>query len=109
MEKQKILAISNKEDYICYTLDKNKFYYDFLIDMLKEFNVKKIPDFYDETGQLPDPITEIDSTFSWEDDSINIYHVIGYKKIFLFVKTKLQDKLNKFIESNCEFVKEPVD
>ena len=105
MEKQKILAISNKEDYICYTLDKNKFYYDFLINTLKEFNVKQIPDFYDETGKLPNPISEVDTTFSWEDDSISINHVIGYKKIFLFVKTKSRDKLNRFMELNCEFNK----
>lgn len=111
MEKLKILAISNREDYICYTLDKSKFYYNFLMNLLKEFNVKQIPDFYDgETGQLPNIIKITDSHYSFEDDIISLIHIIGHKKIFLFVKTKLRNKLNKFMESNCKFVQtKPVD
>lgn len=105
MEKLEILAISNKEDYICYTLDKSKFYYTFLMNLLKEFNVKHIPDFYgDENGQLPNTLEIIDSQYSFEDDKISIIHVIGHKKIFLFIKTDLRDKLNNFMDKNCEFV-----
>ena len=103
MEKQKIIGISNREEYICYTLDKNEFYYAFLTNLLKEFDVKHIPDFYDDAGKLSNPISEFDSMFYWDDNSISIIHVIGYERIFLFVKTNLRDKLNKFMENNCEF------
>ena len=106
MEKLKIYGISNREDYICYTLDKSKFYYNFLMNLLKEFNVEEIPDFYDgDTGQLPNTLEIIDSHHFFEDSKISIIHVIGYKKIFLFVKTSLRDKLNRFMEKNCIFIK----
>ena len=103
MEKQKILAISNREKYICYKLEKNKSYYDFLFSLLKEFNIK-IPDLYDDGGKLPDVLKEEDSHSYYENSNVDIIEIIGHKTIFLIVYTDLRDKLNKFIEKNCEFV-----
>lgn len=103
MEKQKILAISNREKYICYKLEKKSSYYDFLFTLLKEFNVN-IPDLYDDYGKLPDVLKEEDSHSNYEGNDIEIIEIIGHKSIFLIISTDLKDKLNKFIESNSEFV-----
>ncbi len=109
MEKQKILAISNREKYICYKLEKKSSYYDFLFVLLKEFNVK-IPDLYDNYGKLPDVLKEEDSHSNYEGNDIEIIEIVGHKSIFLIISTDLKDKLNKFMESNCEFIQtKPVD
>ena len=104
MEKQKILAISNRESYICYKIEKKTSYYDFLFLLLKEFKVK-IPDLYDEFGKLPDILKEEDYHSHYGDDNIEIIEIIGHRSIFLIVRTNLRDKLNKFMELNCEFDK----
>lgn len=104
MEKQKILAISNRESYICYKLEKTTSYYNFLFLLLKEFKVK-IPDLYDEFGKLPDILKEEDSHSHYGDDNVEIIEIIGHKFIFLIVRTNLRYKLNKFMEENSEFFK----
>lgn len=104
MEKQKILAISHRENYICYKLEKKSSYYDFLFSLLKEFNIK-VPDLYDDNGKLPDVMIQEDDCSYDGNDDINIIEVFGHKCIFLIISTDLQDKLNKFIEKNCVFSK----
>ncbi len=103
MEKQKILAISHKEDYICYKLEKRKSYYDFLFSLLKEFKIK-IPDLYDETGKLPDILKEEDTHSYYNSDTLEVIEIIGHKSIFLIFKTRPHEKLTKFMEENCEFL-----
>ncbi len=103
MEKQKILAISNKEEYICYTLEKTKSYYDFLCPLLKEFNIK-IPDFYEADGEIVDILKVEDSHVSYNNGDVYITQITGHKAIFLIFHTNLRAKLRKFMEEHCEFI-----
>ncbi len=104
MDKQIIYGISNREDFICYIIGKNKGYYDFLFALLKEFNAN-IPDLYEINGKLPDITKEVDS-ISYEDNkNISIIEFVGYKKIFLLIKTNQREKLTQFMEKNCIFFK----
>lgn len=86
MEKQTILAISNRKDCICYEIRKNRSYYEFLLSLLEDFNVKQLPDFYDG-DKLPDATTKTDLSFFWEDPNIEITQFIGANRIFLMIKT----------------------
>ena len=104
MEKQKIIGISNRDDYICYNLEKKSSYNEFLFALLKEFNVD-IPDLYDDNGKLPDILKEEDSHSDYEGNDIKIIEIIGHKSIFLIIFTDLRDKLNKFMERHSEFIK----
>ncbi len=103
MEKQKILAISNREKCICYTLEKAKSYYDFLCPLLKEFNIK-VPDFYEADGELTDILKKEDSYMFYKSSEVYITQIIGHKVIFLIFDTNLRDKLRKFMEEHCEFI-----
>lgn len=105
MEKQIVYAISNRKDRVCYEIGKNKSYYEFLLLLLQEFNVKQLPDFYGTDGKLPDATTKVDISFYWEDPNIDFTHFIGANKIFLMIRTEQRDKLRSFMEKNTEFVK----
>lgn len=104
MEKQKILSISNTDDYICYVLEKDSSFYKFLSSLLDYFGID-IPDFYEPSGELEDASRELDTQIYYVGKNIKILEVIGYKKIFLFFFTKERKKLKKFMEENCEFIK----
>ena len=104
MEPQTIHSISNRETSICYVLEKQSSYYDFLFNLLREFNVR-LPDLRGDSGKLPDIMEETDLLMYYENDDIDITEVIGSKKIFLIIKTNLKDKLIKFMEQNCIFHK----
>ncbi len=76
MEKQKILAIKNYEEYICIKIKKQKSYYEFLFSLLDEFN-EPIPDLYDEKGKLPNVFEISDKFEHYKGDEISIFEFIG--------------------------------
>ena len=106
MEKQIITAISNREIGTCYILKKKSSFYEFLLSLLKELKVEQIPDLYSgETGKLPDVTKTADDYFYWDDPVAQITVISGANKVFLIIKTKHKDKLQKFMEKNCEVLK----
>ena len=104
MTKQKIVGISNREDYIELILDKNEDYYNFLFDLLRNLNIK-IPDIQDYMGNNPKIMEETDSSMVYGEKSNKIFEVIGCNKIFLYIQTELRENLTTFIQDNCEFIK----
>jgi len=104
MEKQKIVGISNREDYVELILKKDKTYYPFLFNLLKKLNIE-IPDIQDYMGNELNILEERDSSMIFGKNSNKIYEVIGHEKIFLFVQTELREELAKFIQKNCKFIK----
>ena len=103
MEKQILTSISNRENFICYTLKKSESYYEFLFGLLDALGIQK-PDLYDGmTGKLPDVYEEIDEYFPYENEDSEIIEFMGKDKIFLVIRTKHMDKLREFIENNTEF------
>lgn len=105
MEKQKIQAISHKEESISYKLAKTSDYYSFLTSLLKEFGMEKIPDFYDDKGEMLDASKETDTYSHFKTDEIEINEVIGSDSVFLIIRTNDREKLSKFMEENCTFSK----
>lgn len=104
MEKQKIVGISNRDDYVKLILKKQETYYPFLFSLLRILKIK-IPDIQDYMGNDPNILEEKDSSIVYGGRTNNIYEVIGCDEIFLFIHTKSRDKLTTFIQENCEFNK----
>lgn len=103
-EKQKVVGISNSDDYVQLILKKEETYYPFLFSLLKELHIA-IPDIQDYMGKDPNIIEEKDSSIVYGEKSNNIYEVIGCDQIFLFIHTELREQLSEFIQENCEFIK----
>ena len=104
MAKQKIIGISNREEYVNLTLKKEKTYYPFLFSLLRLLNIK-IPDIQDYMGNDPNILEEKDSSITYGEKPDIIYEVIGCDQIFLFIHTESREKLSEFIQENCEFTK----
>ncbi|MFP4656123.1 MAG: hypothetical protein ACLFNK_00920 [Candidatus Woesearchaeota archaeon] len=106
-QKVKVNGISNREDYLCITTEKDSNHYPFLFNLLKHSG-EKIPDIQDEEGKDPDITKEEDYYAFYGKNNISIMKVVGHKKIFFFMKTEERDKLSQFIMENTEFVKNPL-
>ena len=103
MKKPKVTAISNRDDYLCITTEKDSNHYPFLFSLLKHFG-EKIPDIQDYMGRDPDITKEEDFYAFYGKKNISIIKVVGHKKIFLFMKTDRRVELSQFILDNTEFV-----
>lgn len=104
MEKQKIVGISNREDYVELILEKQEPYYTFLFKLLETLGIK-IPDIQDYMGNDPKIMEEKDSSMTYGEKKNQIFQVIGCDKIFLYIQTESREKLTTFIQDNCEFIK----
>ena len=104
MEKQKIIGISNRDDYVELILEKQELYYTFLFKLLEILGIK-IPDTQDYMGNDPKIIEEKDSSMTYGEKRNKIFEVIGCDKIFLFIQTESREKLTAFIQENGEFIK----
>ena len=110
MSEKKLLTayISNLGINVGFKLSiyKNRLYYNFLFDLLREFN-QKIPCLEDNYGKFPDIFKEKDRVVSYKTDpkKIKIEEYIGDKKILLYVYSKSMRKLINFFSKRIELNK----
>jgi len=108
MTSQKIEGISNKKDYVCFTLKKDKTYNPFIKGLLKELNIQ-YHQTQDELGNVTNAEEVTDTYTSYGDEGNRLIEVSGNEKIFLFSltpsNTEIRDKVTKYILENTEFVK----
>ncbi|MBN2368484.1 hypothetical protein JXC34_05690 [Candidatus Woesearchaeota archaeon] len=103
-----IVGISNREEFICYTFEKNKLYYKILPQILKKINIV-VPDFYEPSGKLTDATKITDSYSYYSNTKSKILEVIGEKRIMLFFFSIDKLKLNSLIDKIAEYKKPKKD
>ncbi|MGM5480115.1 MAG: hypothetical protein ACQESC_01525 [Nanobdellota archaeon] len=104
MKKIQIKAISNRNEFTCYIIEKNTQYYKFLTEILTKLDIQ-IPDFYEPSGNLIDS-TKIDDSFSYyKNNDKKILEVIGKNRIMLFFFNINNTKLKSIFDEYGEYSK----
>lgn len=103
-EIQQISSVSNKDEFIRYTFVKKQSFFQFLFNLLKEFDIS-IPDYYGIDGDLPDINTWIDNYSFYSNEKTSIHAIYGYKKITLIIYPSNKEKLSKFVNQHTYFIK----
>ena len=105
-KKHVLFSVRNKEDRVCWELERNQSFFDLLFKLLDTFKIKK-PDLFDAEGNFASIEEYADSYDYFYNEEAQIDIVYGNKRIFLIIRTKKHYLLTQFIEDNCEFYKNP--
>ncbi len=103
-EIQQISSISNKDEFITYTFIKKQSFFQFLFNLLKEFDIS-IPDYYGIDGKLPGINTWIDNYSFYSNEKTQIHTIFGQKKITLIIYPSNRKKLSEFVDKYARFIK----